>query len=176
MSDKKIIRTIIRIEEGSRPHQMLEELMEEKGYRNAPYIFLDALSVAHRKTFPMSYYSTKGIRSGLTDEETEEDAAELKAKRRKRKEEAAQKLAHARAVKMAEQLDDAVIYQDRNNVWRVRFFVYSDKNRYERIVPLESITEDTIKNQYYPSKQAVEDLWAKGNVNYDFTQKPEREA
>ena len=150
--NKKKIRVVVDMPEGSEPLRMMNEIKDKKGYSRNPAVFLDALATLHRKTFPGTYYSKRGT-------ETEEEEAARKLSEGEEKKGIIARVEHTKKLEIANKLFGAKVYQDEaSGTWRVAYKTYSGKTGYERNVPLDNMTEDMIVHQFYPSKEKVMEL------------------
>lgn len=167
MSDLKKIRVTLEFLPGSRPHQMLEELKEERGQRTNPPILIEALALLHRKSFPGGYYSGKKSRSqqGEEDEESEEERLMREEDDKLKRQEAKEKVIDARRRAIAHELGGEIIEKGPGQ-FVVRYYQYSDRNRNQATVPLSLMDEFLVRKQYSPDKETVLKLQAEGKVNY----------
>ena len=149
-------RIVLDMVEGSETVRMLKEVKEHKGYARYPAVFMDALTTLHRKTFPGSYYGTK---SKNMEEESVEETELRKIAQKAEKEAVSDKILHGQKVANAKRLFGAQVRRNPDTgTWRVLYKTYSGKASYPREIALDAVTDDTVKNQFYPSEQKVREL------------------
>lgn len=167
MVKEKKIRIVLEFPVGSKPHQMLEELKQERAAPTNPPIFIEALIALHRKSFPGSYYSSK--RSKLLDDEYSSDSEEDKMieqeKARIKKEKVKEKVREDALREIAKKLNGTVIEKGPGN-YVVEYYNYNMQNRSKASIPLSMMDEFLVDKQYYPDKDTVLRFQAEGKCNY----------
>lgn len=172
MVKEKKIRIVLEFPYGSKPHQMLEELKQERAAPSNPPIFIEALIALHRKSFPGSYYSSK--RSKLLDDDeeakTEEERFIEQEKIRLKKESIKSKVRDDALREIAKKLAGKVIEKGPGN-FVVEYYNYNGQNRSKASIPLSMMDEFLVDKQYYPDRDTVLQLQAEGKVMYPVYEK-----
>ena len=135
-----------------RHREMIEQIMDSKGYPSIASVVQQAIIEMHGSVFK-DYVMAKKARAelpaiipGRVDGETKKSQQTDKL----------MGLAHRLGGSVAE----------KNGVMMVKYFTYNRRNRYEQEVPLDTMSEQLIKKQYFPSEEDVKKLQEAKKVNY----------
>jgi Arc/MetJ-type ribon-helix-helix transcriptional regulator len=128
---------------------MIDELVEEGGFNSRPQAVYDAIRRAHKQTFPA--YAQGKRRPSLIDEPEQPTDEEREAN------------------KIVELLEGEVF--ERAGRKYVKYWTYVRKNRTKKEVPYSMLTDALVRNQYYPDRKTVMEIYKEGNATYDITEK-----
>lgn len=132
---------------------MVEEIIEKKGYPSFSAVVRQGIIELHSSYFP-NYVKMKSDNSARS--KMERKAEEKKAKEDMEKE---------RLLGICEQLGGEVV--DKAGSPFCTYYTYNSKKRYEQSIPVEQLSEDLVKVQYSPSKEKVLKLQEEGKVDYE---------
>lgn len=135
--------------------EMVDELMERKGYMFFSGVIHQAVIDMYSKAFP-SYVREPAARETPGE----------KVRRKAEQKEAAAAQAREGQLAIVEQLGGTVVTKDGGNEM-ARYYTYTGKKRFEQEVALDQISSDLVKTQYFPSKEKVLALQAEGKTDYD---------
>lgn len=138
-----------------RHREMINEIMESKGYPSLASVVQQAIVEMHKNTFK-DYVMAKRSRA--------EQPSEGKLTSEIKKSNQTDKL-----MLIAQKLGGKVV--EKGGVMMVKYYTYNRKNRYEQETPLDTMSDVMVEKQYFPSKDEVEKLQAEGKVNYEVTKK-----
>lgn len=136
---------------GDRMQEMIEELMEYRGYRTLTALVTQGLVEMYREMGRDSFYVNKA--KGAPTRKKDEPVAGLSKGEKKQ-------------LKICEELGGTVGV-DGSGVKVCTFYTYTHKSRYEQNVPLDQLDEELVKNQYFPSRERVEEYQKKKQTDYD---------
>lgn len=131
--------------------EMIQELMDEKGYAYKSQVLMEAVIQMHTKAFPA--YSRREV------------SPEERAARKASEKESEDMIVMNKRIAIAEKLGGKVSKSSSGNVL-CSYYKYSGRKRYEQSVPISAIDETLLDSQYSPSKEAVQALQDKGEVDY----------
>ena len=123
----------------SRTGDMIDIFQNDKGYKTRTAAVEAMIAMAYEKSYPQEKYK----RTNSSGTETSTDSAELVC---------------------VKKLGGKVV--DGANGKVCQYFTYDYAERYEQEVPMSMVNDDLIQGQYEPSRAEVEELQAKGKVNY----------
>ena len=147
MTKRKLISLTERMEE------MVNEIMDARGYPSFSGVIHSAIAEMHSKTFP----AYKGVSS------RNEDAGQ-KVRRKKAEKDAKLEMLRQEKLLIIEELSGKLI--EENNVEYCSYYTYSSKKRFSQKVTLHLLTSQLIKAQYSPSKEHVLKLQKEKKVDY----------
>lgn len=123
---------------------MMYDIMREKGYTTTGAVIAQAVRDMHAKVFPL-YAQSKRRPEGVS-------VADREAEVEKEQMEYCTKLGGT--------------IEERDGTKVCVYFNYHKKRRFEQKVPLDRLSDILVRNQYVPSKDAVEKLQAEGKTDY----------
>lgn len=132
-----------------RHREMIEQIMEAKGYPSLSSTVQQAVVEMHGSVFK-DYVMAKKARTEGTEGRSKEEIK--KSIQTDKFENTCQVLGG--------------VLMNRNGVAYCDYFTYERKNRYKQEVPLTDLSDTNISKQYFPSKEAVEKLQKEKKVNY----------
>lgn len=132
---------------------MLKALQYKMHYTSETAVIIEAVNTLNRKINP----NYAGARAPLSAEERAARNIDVAALTKKRAEDAFVTIANALEGKIE-------VTPGGNKV--VRYYTYNRNTRYEQKLPLESMTEDLLNSQYFPSKEDVKARQADGRADY----------
>lgn len=150
-TEKKTMRTSISL--NPQIQEMVEKLIENKGYDTLAEVIKSGIRMLYAKEFP-AYVDARRTK-------TPEEVLEGQEKKKQLKEESAK----AKYVAICEALNGEIKTDEFGNevcIW----YTYDRNNRFEQTLPLSHMSEDLIASQYSPSKEDVEKRQKQGKVNY----------
>lgn len=124
---------------------MSNELMAEKGYSSMRAVVEEAIRMMHAKVFPI-YAQSKRRPEGTTAAQKENEERE-------------EQLA------LVKKLNGTI--EEIDGVEMCVFFNYHKKRRLEQRLPVDRLSDVLVRNQYVPSREAVEKLQKEGKVEYE---------
>ena len=121
--------------------KMIDDIQQLKGYEGMSAVLYQAIREMHAKSFPAYAPTGKKIASRNADEEEHPNMA------------------------IARKLGGAIV--DRDAGPACVYYNFHKSRAYRQEVPLDSLTDAMVRNQYSPSKVKVEELRAKGKTDYN---------
>mgnify|MGYP001810538667 CR=1 FL=1 len=131
----------------ARHREMIEEIMQNKGYPTVSSVVQQGIIALHASIFK-DYVMVKQRPKVSSDD------AKLPSKTD----------GQGPFKAICEQLEGKVV--EKNGSFYCVYYTYNRRNRYQQEVPLDSLNESHVAKQYFPSKEDVKMLAKAGKVNY----------
>lgn len=136
--------------------EMIQQIKEDKGFLSEAEAIRHAIVVTHRKYFPSYSKSAPDIKS-----------AEDKEREKKERKEAKKRVKEKEYTRICEDVLGGEVIEKEGGKKVCKYFTYKLTDRFAKEVPIEMVREDLADTQYSPSKEKVQELIAKGKVNYE---------
>lgn len=143
-------KKLIQFYATEKAEQMLREIQEYKGYSNRTVVIMQAIIDFHDTVFKDYIYKRKG----LSRNEQKKSDRDIKNEE-----------IHEERLKICNMLEGIAV-QDISGAWYCRYYEYDGKKRNEQEVPFTMLSEELVRNQYYPSKEKVLGLRKDGKTEY----------
>jgi len=132
---------------------MIDEIQDAKGYVSFSDVIHQSIVDMHSKTFP-AYVQTKRDSSPAGIVKRKDEMKKIKEEQVKEE-----------FLSISASLGGEIIVKGENEF--CRYYTYTGKQRYLQEIPLNTLTSDLIKNQFYPNKEKVEKLQQEGKTEYE---------
>ncbi len=134
-----------------RQEEMIKELQEKRGFPTFTSAVHYCVAETHEKNFKDYAQRAKMSPEEKAESDVKKDEAKLNREIEKQK-------------KIAETLGGKVFAE--GGALYCEYFTYSKTSRYTQKMPLLNLTEELIANQYFPSKEVVEEYQKQGKTDY----------
>lgn len=131
--------------------EMIEELQEKRGLPTFTAVIHFCVSDTHERNFKDYAQRAKMSPEERAGNDARKDEAKLEREIEKKK-------------KIAEQLGGKVFAE--GGALYCEYFTYSKTDRYLQKMPLLNLSEELLANQYFPSKEVVEQYQKEGKTSY----------
>ena len=156
-NETKLVRKNIVITQGlNEKVEKIRKEMEMKPTNFFTAVVELAINQLYNKTFP-AYVASRNISAAKTPEDRAEQQMEIMRIKKEKEEEV--------LLGIANRLDGQVFVNDSGHK-SVKFFNYDKNSRFEQTIPLRMMNEELVKDQYYPSREDVEQRQVEGKCSY----------
>lgn len=152
MDKEKIIITRKSIGFTKRMEEMVEKIQADRGLMT----FSDAVHFAIAELYKKDNPAYMALKVNETPEE--------RVQRREQEKKAKEELFRQDQLAILEKLGGELIEREGGEV--ATYYTYTGKKRFQQVVPISMLSTDFLKTQYQPSREKVEELQRKGEVDY----------